>query len=297
LLAENVEIFLFQREKSAKRIYLPEHKNLHIEYCTLDELSSYKPKGTDYDVFFHLGWGDTNREGRNNIRLQYKNVKYACDAVELAKIMGCHTFIGAGSQAEYGRHNEPLRPDTLCTPETAYGAMKLSAGHATRIQCKRNGIRHIWPRILSGYGLFDTIDSVLSLAIRNSLDGKKIEFTAGEQIWDYTYLDDIGSAMYLMAKCGKDGSIYPIGSGRARPLKEYIRIMCEKLGYSGEEIGLGKIPYSENQIMHLEADSSNLMEDTGWQPQVDFEEGIVREIEYYKEWKVKWEKRFWERCK
>ncbi len=46
---------------------------------------------------------------------------------------------------------------------------------------------------------------------------------------------------------------------------------------------LGSIPYGEKQVMHLEADITKLKEDTGWEPEVEFEEGIERTIEFYKE--------------
>ncbi len=107
-------------------------------------------------------------------------------------------------------------------------------------------------------------------------------FSKGEQIWDFLYMDDIANALYLLAKKGKNNRIYPVGSGKARPLKEYIAILCDKLGKSDEMV-LGSIPYGEKQVMHLEADITKLKEDTGWEPEVEFEEGIERTIEFYKE--------------
>ena len=47
---------------------------------------------------------------------------------------------------------------------------------------------------------------------------------------------------------------------------------------------LGKIPYSESQIMHLEADNEKIQKDTGWKPKVTFEDGIDRVITFYKSW-------------
>lgn len=288
LLKENVEILLFQRENSAKRIYLPEDKHLRIEECPLDRLKEYVPAEHDYDVFFHLGWENTDAQKREDIQEQYMNVVYACDAVELAHKLGCHSYIGAGSQAEYGRHDKPLQEHTVCIPETAYGVMKLSACHSTRNLCRKYNIRHIWPRIVSGYGIYDNLSSMLVSAVLNCIDGKKLEFSKGEQIWDFVYLDDIANALFLIAEKGRDGATYPIGSGKARPLKEYIQVLCEKLGKS-EDMQLGIIPYAEKQIMHLEADISSLQEDTGWAPEVEFEDGIEKVIEFYKEWKIKWE--------
>lgn len=280
LLKENIEILLFQRKDSEKSRRLPKDERLHIEYFELKDLMNYISREHDYDVFFHLGWTNTDAKLRDKIEAQYENVLYSCTAVEMAYQLGCHTFIGTGSQAEYGRHDEPLREDTLCVPETAYGAMKLCACHSTRIMCQKYGMRHIWARILSGYGMFDNPVSVLVTTIQNAYEGKPLLFSQGEQIWDFVYMDDIANAFYCMAKRGRNLAIYPVGSGQARPLKEYLEILCGKLGKL-EEMQLGQIPYSEKQIMHLEADISTLEADTGWIPMTSFEEGIERMIEFY----------------
>lgn len=286
LLEEGIEILMLRRKITSRAMELPEHELLHVEYCALEELSEYMPEKTNYDVFFHLGWGKTSQEERNDIVLQMKNVEYSCEAVKLAYRCGCHTFIGAGSQAEYGRHDEVLREETVCTPESAYGVMKLCSFHSTRLLCKEYGIRHIWPRILSAYGIYDGMGTMLTSMIMKGLEGEKMEFTSAEQIWDFLYFDDLANALYLIAKKGKDGAIYLISSGKARPLKEYIHILCEKLGKL-DDMQLGKIPYTDTQIMHLEADISKLQKDTGWEPQVEFEDGIERVIEFYKKFSRK----------
>lgn len=291
LLKENIEILLFQRKLSGRRIYLPEDPHIHVEYRTLAELNDYVPKANDYDVFFHLGWANVQPATRNNLEKQLENIPYSMAAVELAKRAGCHSFIGVGSQAEYGRHNEALREDTVCRPEIAYGIMKLCACHSTRLLCEKYGIRHIWPRILSGYGFYDNMSSVLVSGILSCLDGKKMEFSKGEQIWDFIHMNDAANALYLIAKRGRNGAVYPVGGGDARPLKEYIRVMCEKLG-KPEDMELGRIPYSDAQIMHLEADISSLKADTGWEPEIRFEDGIEGVIAFYKDWKIRWEKRY-----
>ncbi len=284
LLSENIEILIFQRKDSVRNKYLPKNKLLHIEYCALEELQEYIPGEKDFDVFFHLGWTNTTRTMRNDIEAQSKNVSYSCAAVEAAHKLGCRAFIGVGSQAEYGRKNEPLGSDLVCEPENAYGVMKLCACYTTRILCKRYNMRHIWVRILSGYGLYDNVNSMLISNILNSLDGRPMEFTKGEQIWDFVHMDDIANALLLIAQKGKNNAIYPVGSGESGPLREYIEILCRKLGEPLES-GLGKIPYSEDQVMHLEADISNLKKDVGWAPKISFETGIEEVIEFYRKWK------------
>lgn len=284
LLKENIKILLFQRKDSVRNKYLPESELIHIEYCALEELEEYIPQEKDYDVFFHLGWANTTKAMRDDIEAQSKNVPYSCAAVDVAYKLGCSTFIGVGSQAEYGRKKEPLSGKLLCEPESAYGVMKLCACYTTRILCKRYNMRHMWVRILSGYGLYDNMNSMLISNILNSLQGKPLEFSRGEQIWDFVHMDDIANALLLLAQKGHDNTIYTVGSGEARPLRDYMEILCRKLGESVES-GLGKIPYSEYQVMHLEADISDLKEDVGWEPEISFEKGIGEVIEFYREWK------------
>ena len=45
-------------------------------------------------------------------------------------------------------------------------------------------------------------------------------------------------------------------------------------------LGLGEVPYGPLQVMHLQADTSALQEDTGWRPATPFEEGIRETIEW-----------------
>lgn len=70
-----------------------------------------------YDVFYHLAWAGTTGKARNDMYLQNENIKFTLDAVELASKLGCKVFIGAGSQAEYGRYEGRLTPDTPVFPE------------------------------------------------------------------------------------------------------------------------------------------------------------------------------------
>ena len=232
----------------------------------------------EYEAFFHLAWMGTSGPYRNDLQLQTRNIEYALDAVALAHAMGCKVFIGAGSQAEYGRMSSDLRSDTPVFPENGYGMAKLCAGQMTREYCHQLGMRHEWARILSVYGPNDGEGSLISTAVSRMLAGVKTSFTGGEQIWDYLYSKDAARALRLIAEKGRDGSVYVLGSGQARPLADYIRIIADKTGYQ-QPIGLGEIPYAASQVMYLKADISELAADTGFQPEVSFEEGIQAVID------------------
>lgn len=216
------------------------------------------------------------------MNIQTQNIQSAIEAAETAKLLGCEVFLGAGSQAEYGRTEEKISPKLCEKPENGYGMAKLCAGQMTRVMCKRMGIKHIWCRILSTYGPYDGMQTMVMSGIRQMLAGEKPSYTKGEQLWDYLYCDDAANAFYLAAVEGKDGSVYCVGSGKTRSLKEYIFAIRDAVN-PNQEVGIGEIPYFENQVMYLCADITALTEDTGFIPQYSFEQGIKETVEWYKQ--------------
>ena len=205
------------------------------------------------------------------------NENDALEAVKLAGRLGCKVFVGAGSQAEYGRVSGILTPDTPCAPENEYGRAKLRASKETRALCHTLGMRHVWTRILSIYGPYDGDRTMVMSLITALLNGQKPSLTAGEQKWDYLYADDAAEALLLLAERGKDDRIYPIGSGVARPLREYVEIIRDEIDPK-LPLGFGEVPYSEKQVMYLCADISALRSDTGFEPKISFVEGARRTI-------------------
>ncbi len=259
-----------------------EHReSLTIIECDMSEYSALPGKIAAFDstqlpvidAFFHLAWSHTVGAGRNDMHAQTDNIRYTLDAVDAASKLGCKVFIGAGSQAECGRHDKPLTADTPCFPEIGYGMAKLCAGQMSRVNCREVGIDHIWIRILSLYGPGDKDATMIWGLIHALKNGETPHLTKGEQIWDYLYAEDAAKAMILASKRGKSGAIYPLGSGNARPLRDYIEIIRDQVKPESK-LGFGDIPYSPNQVMHLVADISELTKDTGWKPETSFEEGV-----------------------
>lgn len=153
LISNEIEVLVFCREGSKRNLQIPSHRLVTKQYCSLENLSTIENEShKTYDVFYHFAWEGTTGAVRDDMYLQNQNVRYALDAVAAANRFGCHTFIGAGSQAEYGRVEGLLKPDTPPFPETGYGIGKLCAGQMTREYAHQLGMRHIWTRILSVYG-------------------------------------------------------------------------------------------------------------------------------------------------
>ena len=283
LLAQNkIHVYAIVRPGSARVLPLRRMEGVEVVECDSTELRCLPEIIAAADVFYHFSWIKTTGEGRNDMDSQIRNIQFTLDACCVASALGCQVFIGAGSQAEYGRVDHALTADTPCFPENGYGMAKLCAGAMSRVECEKLGIDHIGPRFLSVYGPYDGENALIPQLVKKLLKGEKMPLTSGEQIWDYLYSGDAAEALYRLALYGKSGEIYPVGNGNARPLREYLEIIRNMID-NALPLGFGEVPYSEKQVMHLEADISALRKDTGFKPETDFETGIRQTIEYYRE--------------
>lgn len=284
LLSKRIRVYAVCRPDSPRAERLPVHPDLKIIRCDISELNLLPEKngGEKADAFFHLAWAGNDGDNRNNMQLQTQNIRYTLDACHAAGELGCKVFVGSGSQAEYGRSAQPLTADTPCFPEIGYGMAKLCAGQMSRAECRILGIDHIWTRILSVYGPYEQSTSMTISTISKLLRGEEPEMTSGEQIWDYLYSGDAAEALYLLACSGRSGAVYPVGSGQARPLKEYAEMLRDAVN-PALCLHFGAVPYSRNQIMFLKADIRDLTADTGFLPKTDFRDGIRRTVEWVKE--------------
>lgn len=256
------------------RLDLPEYQNAMVEL----DYQCIQLEG--YELFFHLAWMAPFGKDRDNLNFQFDNIRAALEAVHFAKALGCVTFIGTGSQAEYGRVERTLSPDTPTFPETGYGIAKLCAGQFTRLYCEQLSLRHIWCRVLSVYGPYDRAQTLISTAVISMLKNEETEFSPCNQMWDYIYSDDAARAILLAGQKGTNGKVYLIGSGEVHHLKEYIEAIAKITGYK-RKIGFGKRTYNDKQVMFLQADIKEL-KDLGFETKESFESGIEKMISYLK---------------
>lgn len=294
LLQNNIEVTVFLRKDSERSGRIAEsfgeelkRGNLSVEYVSLEELKHFMENvytpGRQDSVFYHLGWSGTFGKLRNDAVLQQKNVEYTLDAVRLADRLGCTKFIGVGSQAEYGRASTRLTPDTDTIPENEYGRAKLAAGVSSRELCRELGIEHAWVRVLSVYGPYDGMNTMITSVIRGLLKGDRVSLTKGEQMWNYLYSEDAGKELYLLgAKAVRNGAVYILAGSEEHSLKEYVVRLCRAMDADDKLLGFGDVPYGAGQVMCLTADIGTLCSDTGYIPDTTFEDGIKKTAEWVK---------------
>jgi len=109
-----------------------------------------------------------------------------------------------------------------------------------------------------------------------------IKLTAGEQVRDFIYVDNVTSAYEMI--CNKIGDFtfsyynFEVGMGEGITLKKFVETAA-KLSNSQTKLDFGALPYREGEIMTSIADNSKLKH-LGWKPEVGVEEGIAKIIQF-----------------
>ncbi len=266
------KVIAIVRPGSARNSGLPSDPDLKVIECDMSDYRSLE--GLERcDIFIHLAWMKTSNGERDDVYCQTENITYALDAVRLAHSWGASSFVGAGSQAEYGNCDGDLTADTPVNPTSGYGIAKYSAGRLCRMYCSQLGIRFCWVCILSVFGRNDLKTTLISYLIDSFTSNISPQLTACEQVWDYLYAKDAARALVLIGEKGVDGKTYVLGSGDKRLLKEYVLAVKNITGSSADPV-FGVKPYYPHQAMRLCADIGELTRDTGFVPEYTFEDGI-----------------------
>lgn len=276
-----IEVLAVVRPDSEKKKDIPEHSLIQIAELDISQIEQLPVQGYGkFDLCFHLAWTHTGDKGRDDPLLQSQNIQNTLKTAWSAKEMGCQVFIGAGSQAEYGIVNKKADESTPTNPQTWYGRTKLAAGQLVLEYCKQLDMRCNWVRIFAVYGPYENEYILTSYVIRTLLRGEKPILTPCEQEWDYLYCEDAARALLQIGERASESGVYCLGSGRALRLKECLSAIRDMINPE-LPLGIGQKNYGEKQIMHLEADIAKLQKDVGFQPQISFEEGINKTIQWY----------------
>lgn len=237
-------------------------------------------------AFFHLAWAGVSPEERNSVSIQLPNIDLCLNAARLAHKIQAQRFILPGSTTEYTDCGQPINEMACPSPQNAYGAAKVSARYLCSALCEELGLPYIYVVITGIYSADRVDNNVIYYAISTLLDGKRPAFTKLEQLWDYVHINDVLLAMALIAERGRANAFYVIGHGDNWPLANYIYQIRDAIDPT-LPLGIGELPYKNNKVPSSCVDLTSLREDTGYEPQIPFEKGILGVIAKVRETKSK----------
>ncbi len=231
------------------------------------------------DAIAHLGWQGVANLDRNDL-VQVRNVGWTADLLNLGGRLGVRTFLGLGSQAEYGPKSAVIGPYDETRPTTLYGECKLAAGRIGARLAAEAGMRFVWMRVFSTFGPADHAYWMVPGLIGSLMKGERPALTLGEQQWDFLFVSDAARAIRLALEMEAAAGIYALGSGSAPSLRSTIEAIRDAID-PALPLGFGDVAYRPDQVMLLQADVSALHRDLGWKPRTGIDDGIVETVAWY----------------
>ncbi len=188
----------------------------------------------------------------------------------------------AGTCAEYEWSRERYEEASAAlTPATMYGVAKDATRRVAERLLADAGVELAWGRIFMPYGPREGDRRLLSSVIAALLAGEQVPVSAGTQVRDFIYADDVASAFVAILDSSVQGPVN-VGSGRGHEIGELVRLAAEQLGRP-ELIRWGALPQRAGEPASLVADVTRLREEVGFTAAVDLPEGVARTIAWWRE--------------
>lgn len=280
-LNEGKTVLALDMGPSARR--LEEHPKLKYMQCDISNTKAMLDgieKGV-FDTFIHFAWAGSAGDARFDYNLQMQNALNTVECMKVAKELGCTRFVCAGSIMEYeveaAIHAQGSKPGM----GYIYGMGK----HIAHCMCKSVAvnieIELVWPMITNTYGVGEFSPRFVNTTLRKIINGEPLQFTAATQNYDFVYVTDVAKAFYLVAEKGKPYCEYMIGSGNAKPLKEFILEMVRSCDPDCTPL-FGDVPFTGTNMPLDIFSIESIKNDCGFTPEVNFAEGTKLTMDWLK---------------
>ncbi|MEQ8338308.1 MAG: dTDP-glucose 4,6-dehydratase [Cyclobacteriaceae bacterium] len=191
-----------------------------------------------------------------------------------------------GSLGEEGFFTETTSYD----PQSPYSASKASSDHFVRAYSNTYGIPVVLSNCSNNYGAFQFPEKLIPLMINNIRNNKPLPvYGKGENVRDWLYVEDHARAIDLIYHKGKIGETYNIGGFNEWKNIDIVNLLCDLLDKKLERApGTSSklITYVTDRAGHdhrYAIDASKIKKELGWEPSLQFEEGLNKTIDWYLE--------------
>ena len=179
---------------------------------------------------------------------------------------------------------------TPYNPHSPYSAAKASSDHFVRAYHDTYGLPTIVTNCSNNYGPYQFPEKLIPLFINNIRKGKSLPvYGKGENVRDWLYVEDHARAIDLIFHEGKVAETYNIGGHNEWRNIDLVKVLIKTVDRvlgNDEGHSLGLINYVTDRLGHdarYAIDSSKLKNELGWEPSLQFEEGLEKTVKWYLE--------------
>jgi dTDP-glucose 4,6-dehydratase len=225
----------------------------------------------DRSIIDPLSFVRTNVEGTQVLL-------HAAMEANIARFLHVSTDEVYGSLGPTGRFTETTPLD----PSSAYSASKAASDFLVLAAYKTHGYHVNVTRCTNNYGPYQFPEKLIPLFITNALQDIPLPlYGDGKNVRSWLHVDDHSRALLLVLQDGKAGEVYNIG-GAEESEKENVQVTESILSLLEKPEDL--VRYVEDRKGHdrrYAVDYSKINHELGWKPEVSFQEGLEKTIEWY----------------
>ncbi len=221
------------------------------------------------DVVFHLASLFLSQHGTKDIEpLVRSNVLFGTQLLEAMAVTGTRQLVNTGTSWQ---HFESKR----YSPVNLYAATKQAFESILQFYVEAGKLKAITLKLFDTYGPDDPRPKLFALLRKSIQEEKPLEMSAGEQLIDLVYIDDVVDAFLKAGErlaAGDSASVeeYAVSSGNPVKLRQLVEIYSRVIGRPLPVVW-GARPYRVREVMIPWRNGPLL---PGWQPQVNLEDGI-----------------------
>ncbi len=173
--------------------------------------------------------------------------------------------------------------DTPYRPSSPYSASKAGSDHLVLAWVRSFGVRATISNCSNNYGPWQHVEKFIPRQITNLLQGSRPRlYGTGANVRDWIHVDDHSSAVLAILERGRIGETYLIGADGERSNLEVVRAILRLMGR--DEDDFDHVTDRAGHDLRYAIESGKLRGELGWKPRyLDFEEGLARTIDWYRE--------------
>lgn len=211
------------------------------------------------------------------------NLRGTFTLLEAARRHHTGRYLQVSTDEVYGSLEPPLEADEHfpLNPASPYSASKAGADLLARSYFLTYKLPVVITRASNNYGPYHFPEKLIPLMISNAFEDRPLPvYGDGMQVRDWLYVDDHCRGIRAVLDHGRDGEIYNIGGNCSLPNLEVVRRILRATDKPAR-----LIQYVTDRPGHdrrYALSSEKLMRETGWAPQMAFDEGLARTVDWYR---------------
>ena len=263
------------------------HAGATVEYLTADISNSHSLASAignrkfDY-VINCSGYIDHRNISQGGKELFDSHFTGLLNLIKCVQHDGLKGFLQLGSSDEYGEASSPQQESLREAPISPYACAKVAACHLIQMMHRTEGFPGVVARLFLVYGPGQNLQRFLPQVIAGCLADKRFPVSAGDQIRDFCYIDDVAEALLILVQEKKArGEVFNVASGTGTTIRSMIEMVQSTTG-AGKPV-FGEIPYRSGENMSLVADIEKISSRTGWLPTTSLQTGVETTVDWFKD--------------